>query len=173
MFVSLFFSLTGIFCRFYFRNRNEFYFPGSNYSCTYAQKLMKEWKSLGLETKLKRYDVLLSYPTRPSKLSLVNQTAREVVYSSTLNTIHSWQTLDDFAYNTPPFSFYSSSGFSSGTLLYVNYGRENDFRYLHQEKISCESKILIARYGKVHEREKVFSNCFLLFQFLVILSIYK
>ncbi|XP_074630287.1 N-acetylated-alpha-linked acidic dipeptidase 2-like isoform X2 [Acropora palmata] len=141
--------------RDYQRNRNEFHFHGLNYSCTYAQKLMKEWNSSGLDTELKRYDVLLSYPTRPSKLLLVNQTARRVLYSSRLNTIHSWQVLDGLAYNTPPFSFYSSSGVSSGKLLYVNYGRENDFRYLRKENISCEGKILILRYGKIHEREKV------------------
>lgn len=135
--------------RDYQRNRNEFYFSGLNYSCTYAQKLMEEWNSSGLDTELKRYDVLLSYPTRPSKLLLVNQTA------SRLNTIHSWQILDGLAYNTPPFSFYSSSGVSSGKLLYVNYGRDNDFRYLKKENISCEGKLLILRYGKIHEREKV------------------
>lgn len=129
---------------------------------------MKEWNSSGLDTELKRYDVLLSYLTRPSKLSLVNQTARRVVYSSTRNTIHSWQILDDLGKNTPPFSFYSSSGLSSGKLLYVNYGRQNDFRYLKKENISCEGKILILRYGKIHEREKVFS---FFFQFLLILFI--
>ena len=121
---------------------------------------MEEWNSSGLDTELKRYDVLLSYPTRPSKLLLVNQTARKVLYSSRLNTIHSWQILDGLAYNTPPFSFYSSSGVSSGKLLYVNYGRDNDFRYLKKENISCEGKILILRYGKIHEREKVFSFFF-------------
>lgn len=139
---------------------------------------MEEWNSSGLDTELKRYDVLLSYPTRPSKLLLVNQTA------SRLNTIHSWQILDGLAYNTPPFSFYSSSGVSSGKLLYVNYGRDNDFRYLKKENISCEGKILILRYGKIHEREKVFSFIFFavprnsihlkisfFFQFLLILFI--
>lgn len=140
---------------------------------------MEEWNSSGLDTELKRYDVLLSYPTRPSKLLLVNQTA------SRLNTIHSWQILDGLAYNTSPFSFYSSSGVSSGKLLYVNYGRDNDFRYLKKENISCEGKILILRYGKIHEREKVFRFvCFFavprnsihlkisfFFQFLLILFI--
>ena len=125
-----------------------------NESCNQAQFIKKEWNSLGLSTvELKRYDVLLWYPKRPSKLSLIDKTG-SVVYSSILIR-KNVNALTDESRNMFPFSVHSASGVARGKLLYVNYGRENDFKYLEDRNISCTGKIVLLRYGKILEYTKV------------------
>lgn len=101
---------------------------------------------------LKRYDVLLSYPKRPSTLSLTDNNGTEV-YSSIL--IENFTTTENDSRTTIPFSTYSASGEATGKLLYVNYGRESDFKYLDDSNISCTGMIVIVRYGKIPEGTKV------------------
>jgi hypothetical protein len=46
--------------------------------------------------------------------------------------------------------------FSQGELVYVNYGRIEDFLYLTKNKsIDLTNKTLIARYGKIFRGDKV------------------
>ena len=40
-------------------------------------------------------------------------------------------------------------------LVYVNYGRVQDFKLLLENNISCEGKVVIARYGHVFRGDKV------------------
>ena len=39
--------------------------------------------------------------------------------------------------------------------MYVNYARAEDFQKLAALNVSCEGKILIARYGKIFRGNKV------------------
>lgn len=36
-----------------------------------------------------------------------------------------------------------------GTVVYINFGRENDFKYLEAQHIGVENSIVLARLGKV------------------------
>lgn len=56
-----------------------------------------------------------------------------------------------------PSSTNSASGAVSGKLVYVNYGRESDFKYLDYTNISCKGKIVILRYGKANKVSVKFS----------------
>lgn len=106
---------------------------------------------------LKRYEVLLSYPKRPSVLTLTDKNGTEV-YSSILENVTG---TENDSKTTIPFSTHSASGAATGKLLYVNYGRECDFKYLDASNISCTGKIVIARYGRILEENKVYTECFL------------
>ncbi|RXM97441.1 Glutamate carboxypeptidase 2 [Acipenser ruthenus] len=56
----------------------------------------------------------------------------------------------------PPYSAFSAKGEPEGDLVYVNYGRTEDFFKLEREmNISCTGKIVIARYGKIFRGNKV------------------
>ena len=132
----------------YFANQTS----EANDTCSQALYIKKEWNSLGLETvQLKRYEVLLRRPKRPSVLTLTDSNGA-VVYSSTLKTLTG--TGNDLK-TTTPFSAYSASGVATGKLVYVNYGRESDFKYLDTSNVSCTGKIVIARYGRILEENKV------------------
>ena len=94
------------------------------------------------------------YPKRPSEISVIDATG-SIIYSSALI-----QRSEDSKYgvatNTSPFSAYSTSGIATGKLIYVNYGREKDFKHLEASNISCVGKIVLLRYGKILEDTKVF-----------------
>ena len=122
---------------------------GTNDSCKHAYFIEKEWNSLGLNTvEVKRYDVLFSYPKKPRELSLVDETGQ--VVSSSIFVKRGIHDLGGV-----PFSTYSTSGVAMGKLLYVNYGRENDFKYLDDSNISSTGKLVLLRYGKILESAKV------------------
>lgn len=44
---------------------------------------------------------------------------------------------------------------SQGDLVYVNYGRREDFKLLQSMNVNCSGKIVIARYGRVFRGDKV------------------
>ena len=124
----------------------------ANDTCSQALYIKKEWNSLGLETvQIKRYGVLIPHPKRPSVLTLTDNNGAEV-YSSILKTLT--RTEND-SRTTIPFSVHSASGVAKGKLVYVNYGRDSDFKYLEDSNVSCTGKIVIARYGKILEENKV------------------
>ena len=47
-------------------------------------------------------------------------------------------------------------------MIYVNYGRTEDFEYLVKNNVSCKGKIVIVRYGENFRGDKV-NRCFLSF----------
>jgi len=50
----------------------------------------------------------------------------------------------------------NSTSFYQGELVYVNYGRTEDFFQLEREMgINCTGKIVIVRYGKIFRGNKV------------------
>ena len=54
-----------------------------------------------------------------------------------------------------PFLGYSPSGKASGELVYVNYGRVQDFEQLKNLSVNVTGKIAIMRYGKIFRGNKV------------------
>ena len=58
----------------------------------------------------------------------------------------------------PPFNAYSAPGdFTTQKLFYVNYGREEDFYWLKNNKsVNFNDSVVIARYGKIFRGDKVF-----------------
>lgn len=132
---------------------NNAHLDGTNDSCAQALFIKNEWNSFGFDAvQLKRYDVLLLYPERPSVLSVNTQNGTEV-YSSILKEDSTNK--DNGPKHAIPFSTNSASGAVSGKLVYVNYGRESDFNYLDYTNISCKGKIVMLRYGRISEADKV------------------
>ena len=58
----------------------------------------------------------------------------------------------------PPFNAYAAPGdVTSQRLFYVNYGREEDFYWLKNNKsVNFNDSVVIARYGKIFRGDKVF-----------------
>jgi len=58
-----------------------------------------------------------------------------------------------------PFLGYAPSGTVEGDLVYVNYGRIEDFQQLVDKlKITVTGKIAIMRYGKIYRGDKVLKS---------------
>ncbi|XP_013387509.1 putative N-acetylated-alpha-linked acidic dipeptidase [Lingula anatina] len=131
---------------------------------TTAEDLRRKWLEQGLDDAvLVPYDVLLSYPGNKTS----NDTANKAqILDSNGNVI--WQTpLEEAALDKasstkdprapPPFNAYSKNGtVENSRLVYVNYGRIEDFFFITRNKsMDVNGAIVIARYGKIFRGDKV------------------
>uniref|UniRef100_A0A8C0GEP5 Aminopeptidase NAALADL1 n=1 Tax=Chelonoidis abingdonii TaxID=106734 RepID=A0A8C0GEP5_CHEAB len=122
-----------------------------------AQQIQAQWKEFGLDSvELAHYDVLLSYPneTNPNYISIIDEHGTEIFNTSLFEPPPpGYETITDVV---PPYNAFSAQGVPEGELVYVNYGRIEDFFKLEREMgINCTGKIVIARYGKIFRGNKV------------------
>ncbi|XP_051522205.1 putative N-acetylated-alpha-linked acidic dipeptidase [Myxocyprinus asiaticus] len=130
---------------------------GSQQNLDLAKQIRDEWVTFGLDSvELVPYDVLLSYPnkTSPNYISIVDHQGNEIFNTSLAEPVpEGYENVTDIM---PPYSAFSAKGQPEGDLVYVNYGRTEDFFTLKRELgINCTGKIVIARYGKVFRGNKV------------------
>uniref|UniRef100_A0A146XG42 Glutamate carboxypeptidase 2 n=1 Tax=Fundulus heteroclitus TaxID=8078 RepID=A0A146XG42_FUNHE len=130
---------------------------GTEQNLKYAEQIMKEWQDFGLDSvEMVPYDILLSYPNKsqPNYISILDHIGNEVFNTSLAEPAP--QGYEDISDIVPPYSAYSPKGHPQGDLVYVNYGRTEDFFQLEREMgINVTGKIVIARYGKIFRGNKV------------------
>ncbi|XP_010146402.1 PREDICTED: glutamate carboxypeptidase 2-like, partial [Eurypyga helias] len=122
-----------------------------------AQQVQAEWKEFGLDSvQLVHYDVLLSYPddAKPNYISIIDEHGNEIFNTSLSEPPPpGYEAVRNVV---PPYSAFSAQGVPEGELVYVNYGRTEDFFKVEREMgINCTGKIVIARYGKIFRGNKV------------------
>ncbi|CAL8344714.1 unnamed protein product [Arctogadus glacialis] len=130
---------------------------GTKQNLVYAEQIREEWLSFGLDSvEMVPYDVLLSYPNKsqPNYISIVDQLGNEVFNTSLAEPVpDGYEGVADII---PPYSAFSPKGQPEGELVYVNYGRTEDFFQLKREMgINVTGKIVIVRYGKIFRGNKV------------------
>ncbi|TMS07474.1 Glutamate carboxypeptidase 2 [Larimichthys crocea] len=130
---------------------------GTEQNLRYAEQIKTEWLEFGLDSvEMVPYDVLLSYPnkTQPNYISIVDQLGNEVFNTSLAEPVPDGY--EDVSNIVPPYSAFSAKGQPEGDLVYVNYGRTEDFFQLEREMgIDVTGKIVIVRYGKIFRGNKV------------------
>uniref|UniRef100_A0A673HX30 Glutamate carboxypeptidase 2-like n=1 Tax=Sinocyclocheilus rhinocerous TaxID=307959 RepID=A0A673HX30_9TELE len=130
---------------------------GSQQNLDLAKQIRAEWMEFGLDSvELVPYDVLLSYPnkTNPNYISIVDHLGNEIFNTSLAEPVP--EGYEDVTDIVPPYSAFSAKGQPEDELVYVNYGRTEDFFKLERELgINCSGKIVIARYGKIFRGNKV------------------
>lgn len=130
---------------------------GTEQNLRYAEQIRGEWQDFGLDSvDLVHYDVLLSYPnkTQPNYISIVDALGNEVFNTSLEEPVpEGYENVSDIV---PPYSAFSPKGRPEGELVYVNYGRTEDFFQLERQMgINVTGKIAIVRYGKIFRGNKV------------------
>ncbi|XP_034614871.1 N-acetylated-alpha-linked acidic dipeptidase 2-like isoform X1 [Trachemys scripta elegans] len=122
-----------------------------------AKQIQAQWKEFGLDSaELVHYDVLLSYPneTQPNYVSIIDDQGNEIFNTSLFEPPP--QGYENITGVLPPYNAFSAQGVPEADLVYVNYGRTEDFFKLEREMgINCTGKIVIARYGKIFRGNKV------------------
>ncbi|KAF0030550.1 hypothetical protein F2P81_017281 [Scophthalmus maximus] len=133
---------------------------GTEQNLKYAEQIKNEWQEFGLDSvEMVPYDVLLSYPnkSRPNYISIVDQLGNEVFNTSLAEPVP--EGYEDVADIVPPYSAFSAKGQPEGDLVYVNYGRTEDFFQLQREMgINPTGKIVIVRYGKIFRGNKPYPD---------------
>ena len=107
----------------------------------YMSLIMKE---AGFEVTQYPYDIYLSSKPGTSELSIVKPKRMQLNQKEDI--------LDEDPFSSDPllwkgWNAYSGSGDVSANIVYVNYGRKEDFELLKKLEISVKGKIVIARYG--------------------------
>ncbi|MDE0560569.1 M28 family peptidase [Algoriphagus sp. NF] len=107
----------------------------------YMKKIMEE---AGMDVQLYPYDVYL--PNDPGKSEL------EIVSPVQMKLSQQEKVLDEDPFTKDDrlhlgFNAYSGSGDVTAEVVYVNYGRREDFQDLEEMGIDLTGKVVIARYG--------------------------
>lgn len=113
-----------------------------------AEYVLQNFKAYGLAAHTVDYKVLLSYPVS-RYLSLYSPTTR-LKYQFNLDEEFQ-QRNSSTSYNSviAPFHAFAPSGSVIGEVVYVNYGREEDYKNLQEMGVNVSGAIVIARYGDV------------------------
>ena len=110
-------------------------------------------RAWGWRAELAEYDVLLNYPVAGSvKLEIIRP------HPVTLKIIEDAYAPDKDSASPdafPAFHGYGVSGDITGQIVYVNYGRPEDFAAVEAMGVDIRGKIALARYGEVFRGLKV------------------
>ena len=117
---------------------------GSAANYALADYLAQVMGDAGLEVERHEYDAWMPHHLPQSRVALVTPIRLP------LNDQEYILAEDPFSSHpqlTPGWNAYSGSGDVTGTVVYVNYGRREDYQKLQELGVSLEGRVAIARYG--------------------------
>ena len=109
-----------------------------------ADYVAQKFREAGLETQIVEYKVLLSFPEEASVD--ITAPANVKMHGPGRERVDGDPYQDDPRV-LPAFNAYSPSGDAEADVVYVNYGRPEDYKKLEELKIDVRGKIVLARYG--------------------------
>ena len=117
---------------------------GAPYTKDIAEWMLARFREWGWEARIETYDVL--FPTPKERLLEMTAPAR---FKATLEepAVAADPTSGQKAEQLPTYNIYSIDGDVTAPLVYVNYGRPEDYDELDALGISVRGAIVIARYG--------------------------
>jgi N-acetylated-alpha-linked acidic dipeptidase len=119
-----------------------------------AHYTLQKLKEYGLEAWIEEEEVLLNYPNTKGSLSIVDPPDMRFTASMEEPYIkEDWSSKDSRI--VPPFNGYAPSGNVTAELVYLNYGREEDFKSITAMGVDLSNKIALVRYGKIFRGLKV------------------
>ncbi len=108
-----------------------------------VERLIDTFEGFGLEVERQAFDVYLPRPGEAS-VRVVSPEVVELPIRERAVEGNEYSENEDLRSG---WNAYSGSGDVTGEVVYVNYGRLEDFRKLDELGVSCEGKIVVARYG--------------------------
>ncbi|XP_028415064.1 glutamate carboxypeptidase 2-like isoform X1 [Dendronephthya gigantea] len=126
--------------------------PGTPRTKELAVEIARLWREYKFdEVEMPKYNVLLPYvnPNISNKVQILDSGRKVLREFSGKEELADPSEDDDQM--IPPFLGYSKQSSASGKLLYVNYGRTEDFEVLKKNFgiPNCNGRIAIMRYGKI------------------------
>jgi len=117
---------------------------GTERSRHVAELLLARFRALGLDAHIEQFEALMP---RPVRRSLELQGPQPFTASLREPALEQDPTSGQ-SDQLPTFNAYSPDGDVTAELVYVNYGRPEDYHVLDSLGISVKGKIVIARYGQ-------------------------
>ena len=118
---------------------------GSPYDKQNADWILAKFREWGWEAQIEQYDVLFPTP-KERLLELVAPTRVKAALEEPELPVD--PTSGQRSEQLPPFNAYSVDGDVTGPLVYVNYGRPEDYEELARRGVSVKGAIVIARYAQ-------------------------
>src|SRR5260221_11742739 len=119
---------------------------GSPYDKDNAEWIAAKFKEFGLETQIENFDVL--YPTPKERLIELVEGAPYFKAKMQEPALPEDPTSNQQNEQLPTYNAYSIDGDVTGPLVYVNYGRPQDYEQLERLGVSVKGKVVLARYGQ-------------------------
>ncbi len=116
--------------------------PASKENADFIAGLFRSW---GYEVEIAEYDILLPTPAIRELELLAPTTFTATLREETLVEDASTSVREGLL---PPYNAFSVDGEVEGELVFVNYGRPEDYEVLERHGIDVAGKIAIAKYGK-------------------------
>jgi N-acetylated-alpha-linked acidic dipeptidase len=117
---------------------------GSPYDRDNAEWLLAQLKSYGLDAQIEQFTTL--FPTPKSRLlELLGPAPFKAKLHEPVISVD--PTSNQAAEQLPTYNAYSRDGDVTAPLVYVNYGRPEDYEELDRRDVSVKGAIVIARYG--------------------------
>lgn len=116
-----------------------------------ADYVRQRLEAFGLETEVVEYEVYLDHPKKVTLHMVQPERIELSLQEESLDMDKDSSSAGMF----PAFHGYSASGTASGQIVYVNYGRPEDFERLDELGISTEGRVVLARYGQLFRGLKV------------------
>ncbi len=117
---------------------------GAPYTKDNAEWMLGKFREWGWDARIESYDVLFPTP-RERLLEMVAPTRFTAALEEPLVPVD--PTSSQKAEQLPTYNAYSVDGDVTGPLVYVNYGRPEDYEELAALGVSLRGAIVIARYG--------------------------
>jgi len=118
---------------------------GSAYDKQNADWILAKFREWGWDAQIERYDVLFPTP-KERLLELVAPTRFKASLEEPELAVD--PTSGQKAEQLPPYNAYSIDGDVTAPLVYVNYGRPEDYEELDRRGVSVKGAIVIARYAQ-------------------------
>jgi N-acetylated-alpha-linked acidic dipeptidase len=119
---------------------------GSPYSKENAQWMLAQFREWGWDASIEQFDVLFPTP-KERRLELVEPTKFTAKLDEPVVAID--PTTGQKAEQLPSYNAYSIDGDVTAPLVYVNYGRVEDYEQLERMGASARGAIAIVRYGQI------------------------
>eukprot|EP01006_Ploeotia_vitrea_P049304 TRINITY_DN67327_c3_g4_i1.p1 TRINITY_DN67327_c3_g4~~TRINITY_DN67327_c3_g4_i1.p1 ORF type:complete len:785 (-),score=106.44 TRINITY_DN67327_c3_g4_i1:1377-3731(-) len=136
-----------------FNYTREQHQAGTSGAAKMAQTIRQKFLAAGLNTTVESFNVLLSYVDKApdSRIISFNDAQGQQVQ---LNLQEDGQA-DCGSDCAPTYLGFSNSGDVTAPIVYVNYGRPEDYKVLQQQGVDVKDKIAFIRYGKMNRGTKV------------------
>lgn len=116
--------------------------PAGKENATIIAELFRSW---GYEVEIAEYEILLPTPEIRSLELIAPSTFTASLEEDSLPEDASTSVREELL---PPYNAFSVDGDVEGELVFVNYGRPEDYEILERHGIDVAGKIAIAKYGK-------------------------
>ncbi|XP_050384506.1 probable glutamate carboxypeptidase LAMP1 [Argentina anserina] len=123
---------------------------GSSANSDAAAYVLSIFTSSNLQSRITPYHVALTYPVSRSLTLTPSPSSPPVHFNLQQETYPGDPYADVSAEVLPTFHAFAKSGDVTGDVVYVNYGRVEDYKTLKKMGVNVSGAIVLARYGEIY-----------------------